>query len=369
MIQTFCFPRHVGIVALAVIFLERAGFAQKTVSLGFETGFLDEQSVGFTTVGGIHVTLQVGTGGMPTGAGFVARRGAPVTAFSPNDTPDPSDPLETTIGQFFYTDESTQPPTALAREYFLSFNPPVSTLHLDLLDYRDEGAASGDIATLTVFSDSLGGTIVGSDSFTIPSPLPNDGNIEHLAVQFPSALIRFARVSFSTPDAGTAIDNIEFTLGIGPGAPFCLGSGCPCGNDSAISGCTNSNGSGALLAASGSTSVAADDLVLTTTGCPPGNAGLYFMGGSTFVPVFVGDGLACTGGLFRFFPSVVSPPGVLTLTNPVANALAGQITPGDPRHFQAWYRDSLCGPPPVPCPSPCGNNSNLSNGYTVVFTP
>jgi hypothetical protein len=124
-----------------------------------------------------------------------------------------------------------------------------------------------------------------------------------------------------------------------------------------------------VLTGSGSRSVAADDLVLTTTGCPPLNSGLYIVGGASFPPVFVGDGLACTGGIFRYLPGSVSAGGVFTLVNPVANAFPGAINAGDTRHFQSWTRDVLCGPPPAPCASPCGFNSNLSNGYTVVFTP
>jgi hypothetical protein len=108
-------------------------------------------------------------------------------------------------------------------------------------------------------------------------------------------------------------------------------------------------------------------LILTTVGCPPGNTGLYFVGGVTFPPVFVGDGLGCTGGIFRYLPGVVSEHGVFQLSSPVTRAPTGTMTAGDTRHFQAWTRDVLCGPPPSPCPSPCGRNSNLSNGYSVTF--
>jgi hypothetical protein len=154
-----------------------------------------------------------------------------------------------------------------------------------------------------------------------------------------------------------------------PGMPFCFGVGCPCGNDSPTSGCSNSSGHGALLSGVGSTSVAADDLVLTTVDCPPQNFGLYFMGASTFAPIQLGDGLACTGGVFRYFPAIARADGILTLTSPIASAYPGAIQPGDTRHFQSWTRDFSCGPPPAPCVSPCGRNSSVSNGYSVVFTP
>jgi hypothetical protein len=169
-------------------------------------------------------------------------------------------------------------------------------------------------------------------------------------------------------DSNTASLLVNLNAGT-VGTPFCFGIACPCGNDSASTGCVNSTGSGALLSASGSLSVAADGLVLTTTGCPPNNTGLYFMGGATFAPVFVGDGLGCTGGIFRYAGSVVSATGEFVLSNPIANALPGQIVAGDTRHFQSWTRDVLCGPPPAPCPTPCGMNSNLSNGVSVTFAP
>ena len=151
--------------------------------------------------------------------------------------------------------------------------------------------------------------------------------------------------------------------------PFCFGEGCPCGNNFPGAGCLNSSGTGAFLFAMGSSSVLQDDLVLVTEGCPPNNTGLYFMGANQFPPIFVGDGLGCTGGLFRFFPGVVDPAGNFVLQNPVAQAPAGFIQPGDLRFFQSWTRDVLCGPPPAPCPSPCNQNSNLSSGLGVGFTP
>ena len=171
------------------------------------------------------------------------------------------------------------------------------------------------------------------------------------------------------PSSGSAYV-FSATCGAGePGSPFCFGVGCPCGNDFPAGGCVNSSGTGATLSASGSTSVAADDLVLTTIGCPRNNTGLYFVGATTFAPILLGDGLACTGGVFRYFPGVVGSDGVFVQTTPVGSAFPGAISAGDTRHFQSWTRDVTCGPPPTPCTTPCGQNSNVSNGYSVVFTP
>ena len=156
-----------------------------------------------------------------------------------------------------------------------------------------------------------------------------------------------------------------------PGIAFCFGVGCPCANDDPAAGCYNSTGSGAALSGSGSVSVALDDLTLTATGCPPGNSGLFFGGNTRLLPPpMVGDGLGCVGGSsFRYFPGVVDLSGTFVKTHLVGTAPPGFITPGSTRHFQAWTRDVLCGPPPIPCPSPCGNNNNLTNAYTVTFAP
>jgi hypothetical protein len=156
-----------------------------------------------------------------------------------------------------------------------------------------------------------------------------------------------------------------------PGAPFCAGTGCPCGNDDATAGCVSSRDSGALLIGSGSASVTAASLGLTATNCPANNSALFFAGDLAISPgVFVGDGLSCVGGAsFRYPAGVVSSTGTFTLADPFGAAPAGFIAPGVTRHFQAWTRDVLCGPPPSPCPSPCGKNSNLTNAYSVTFEP
>ena len=41
----------------------------------------------------------------------------------------------------------------------------------------------------------------------------------------------------------------------------------------------------------------------------------------------------------------------------------GFITPGTTWHFHAWHRDA------APGPGPCGTGANLTNLYSVTFTP
>lgn len=154
------------------------------------------------------------------------------------------------------------------------------------------------------------------------------------------------------------------TLGGGePGTAYCLGVGCPCGNDGAASGCTNSTGSGLVLSASGSASAGADDLAPSVTGGPAGKPALLFQGtsrvnGGAGAPL--GDGLRCAGGqIQRLAIRVLDGAGAASWGPGLAGAAGWSA--GAVRDLQVWYRDPSAGP--------CGSGFNLSNGYEVVFTP
>ena len=154
------------------------------------------------------------------------------------------------------------------------------------------------------------------------------------------------------------------------GAPnssrFCFGDGfgtpCPCSNFGGVGeGCANSTGGGVSLDAAGSSSVSADDLVLSAEGLPTG-PGLYFQGnnainqgnGNTF-----GDGLRCAGGQVIRLEVRFSTAGSSQTTTSIASA--GGVSAGDLKRYQLWYRD--------PQTSPCGALFNLSNGYELTWTP
>jgi hypothetical protein len=150
-----------------------------------------------------------------------------------------------------------------------------------------------------------------------------------------------------------------------PGVPFCSGDGsgtpCPCGNSGAGGeGCANDTGSGAVLSASGSTSIGDDDLVLFSTGLTPG-PGLYFQGnnainGGNGNPF--GDGLRCAGNQVVRLEVQFSSGGVSQTT--ISIATAGGVSIGDTKRYQLWYRDAGV--------SPCNSLFNLSNGYEITWT-
>jgi hypothetical protein len=150
----------------------------------------------------------------------------------------------------------------------------------------------------------------------------------------------------------------------GPISSYCAGStaACPCGNaGGAGEGCGNSTGVGALLGASGSVSVSANDLALSATSLPLSQSGILYMGPNQIQSPF-GDGLRCVGGgalgIVRFPVTNSGPSGTIPLG---PGFLTGTpITSGSTWNFQAWYRDPQ---------GPCGNAFNLSNALSVTFAP
>jgi hypothetical protein len=147
-----------------------------------------------------------------------------------------------------------------------------------------------------------------------------------------------------------------------PGTTFCAGVGCPCGNDDAGAGCTHSGGSGASLAAQGSTSVGADDLRVRASALPP-NRLAFFIAGAGQAGDRFGDGLRCVAMPLTRYVAQSQNSGAgatVVLDRPVAGA-AGAVTVGVSLAFQCVFRD---GPG-----SPCGTRLNATNAILVTFTP
>jgi len=130
----------------------------------------------------------------------------------------------------------------------------------------------------------------------------------------------------------------------------------------------HSQGPGAEIGWSGSTSVGTNDLTLTVQDAPSGNFGLFFYGPeATQIPF--GDGFRCVGsgatGLFRLAPPVQTDgtggaERLVDFTQPPANGGAGAILPGSTWYFQFWFRDPM---------GPGGGGFSLSNGLSVTFLP
>ncbi len=151
-----------------------------------------------------------------------------------------------------------------------------------------------------------------------------------------------------------------------PFLSFCSGDGsgtlCPCGNGAAAGeGCANSSGVGGKLSATGTPSVALDDMVLHAAQLLPGQPGLLFAGNNAVAGgagAIFGDGLRCAGGaLARLGVRLPNALGAASW-GPGLGA-SGGWSAGQVRRFQIWYRD--------PVGSPCGSGFNLSNGLEVTF--
>jgi hypothetical protein len=161
----------------------------------------------------------------------------------------------------------------------------------------------------------------------------------------------------------------------GSGTPQCFGSAsCPCGNNSTNNGgCDNSlaGTGGAILASSGTASLAADTLVLTATNTT-NQPGVFFQGdnGLNPPPVF-GDGLRCCGQNVVRCGTYL--PAANTTNTDTGNQIGGNsppisdigpnaanLVPGSTRCYQWWYRD--------PSGGPCGAGFNLSNALSVIWS-
>ncbi len=148
--------------------------------------------------------------------------------------------------------------------------------------------------------------------------------------------------------------------------PFCFGDGsgtpCPCSNDGMPGkGCANASGDGSQLTASGSGSIAANDLVLTADNLPlsSNNFCLFYQGsgqingglGNPF-----GDGLRCANSNVVRIQLVASVGGLASTSVSISGTGGASI--GTTLYYQAWYRSPG---------GPCGSSFNLTNGLAVTW--
>jgi Tol biopolymer transport system component len=177
-------------------------------------------------------------------------------------------------------------------------------------------------------------------------------------------------------DTNVAVDVFARDLGAPPPLAMCAGDGsqatCPCANDGARArGCENSGATGgARLEAVGSSSLAADTLVLTSSGELSSVLSIFLQGDAAIAPASFGDGLRCVAGsLKRLYArnavagSVSAPlSGDLSISARSA-ALGDVLVAGATRTYQTYYRD----PQLAFCASPQGESWNISSGISVVW--
>src|SRR5262249_48786244 len=115
--------------------------------------------------------------------------------------------------------------------------------------------------------------------------------------------------------------------------PFCFGDGtgaaCPCNNSGALGhGCENSMSTGgAVLTATGQSSLSADTLTLVSSNELPSAFSIPSQGNAQINPVFFGDGLRCTGGSLKRLYKLNASGGVVSVPpagNPSISARSAQ---------------------------------------------
>jgi hypothetical protein len=178
--------------------------------------------------------------------------------------------------------------------------------------------------------------------------LDGDGDFDVVAANFTTNTVTMLR------NCGTS------------GVSFCAGDGsgtsCPCGNNSSPgsgAGCLNSLGSGGELSATGSATLAHDELVLMGSQMPNWVA-LFFQGtiavnagaGAVF-----GDGLRCAGGTVIRLAATTA--AMYPTTGAASVSVRGGVMTAGTRVYQVLYRNvaAFCTP----------DTFNLTNGLRVSW--
>ena len=274
----------------------------------------------------------------------------------------PNDPLDADTGgnglQNFPVLESASPLGAMTRILGSLHSSPSSTFTLEFFaspSCDDSGFGEG---RMYLGSSPAVTNAAGNFEFNLvlPISLPAGWVVTSTATSEPSG---------ATSEFSACVALIDSEVGLA----FCFGDGsgtaCPCGNSGASGqGCASSaSATGARLLATGTVSVATDDLVLQALDSVPLAPGLFFQGDSAVGGGFglpFGDGLRCAGGnIVRLQVAIAGPGGLASST--VDIAARGGVSAAETQYYQWWYRDSMS--------SPCGGLFNLSNAVELVWAP
>lgn len=269
-------------------------------------------------------------------------------------------------GQWLSTDLLVTPDLSGYIPNALPFLPPLATLDLVGMRFSITGDpftvdASGNWQTntvLTVTSGTLtvtpltGGQTVTDLSGTLGPVTLTTGTITESGGVLTMVTPMSTQFQFTDPTSG-----ISSTLGLQ--GTLTARYTCP----APTSYCTtsaNSVGSGAVISATGSTSIAANSLTLVSSGNPANKPGIFFFGNNPSANPLGNGTLCAAGGIRRFSPTLSNASGVFTRAVDLTNLPGGVVVEaGQTKRFQHWYRDTAGG----------GAGFNLSDGLAVTFCP
>lgn len=138
-----------------------------------------------------------------------------------------------------------------------------------------------------------------------------------------------------------------------------------------------SSGTTSGISASGSSSITANDLVITASGLPnaPNQPGIFIAGPeSALIPLYCGNLCISFNGLQRFVTAAGSTGGVITENIDYATSAAGglNVMAGMVMNYQRWNRDpstaaqAACNGTGMGSPSP---TANFSDAIAIMHTP
>ena len=195
------------------------------------------------------------------------------------------------------------------------------------------------------FIDS-GGDVIDE----VVANVPNNCTWRWNGWEAPGAIIKRVQIESSANGGGfVMMDDMRVDFAE-VGTRYCIGA-------------VNSTGSGARLSATGTTSILANNLRLTSSDQPSMSSGLFYYGGGTS-QLPLGDGFRCVlsgkGGVQRLPLAQADFTGTMRADVNYASWNPNtQITAGSTWHFQAMYRDPAAG----------GAGFNFSDALSLIFIP
>lgn len=238
------------------------------------------------------------------------------------------------------------------------------------------GAGAG-MPDMLLFSVRRGSAVIGAiASGPLPLPIqPGDILVPPAAPGLmPQIFIPCEYLGLASPRMmpvvfGDDLDALDSRRVPATGTGICHGDGtlipCPCGNNGANgNGCANSfNPAGANLTGTGLASVAGDTVALTASGLS-GALCIFVQGTVLMPPVFLDDGIWCTGAILRLgSPVVVAGSSTYPTPPQMPVSIKGLLPPaGGTRFYQAFYRNAAM----TFCPPA---TSNRTNGFQIVWGP